>query len=317
MQIMLLKLKKHLFLCALYLTCIPNLFKMRLKTPDISTVIVVNKKQGSTKTLQVKTKHISRLKHYLLGVIGFFALLSAIIIYLDNKNVGEQKQEAALRMQISELKASMPVPVIDSNKKPVNAQTYIQDIEGKLQTINTYLSKRGLKGFSIKSVGGSGTNDDAKLTEDEKYSLYDEYLSRVLHAVAFTPMGYPRMSSLTSYFGYRSDPFDASHAEFHPGIDFKGERGDEAKCTANGKVVFAGWYGGYGNCVRIAHANNYETLYGHLSRISVKVGQEVTAGQKIGEVGSTGHSTGTHLHYEVRKDGRAINPISFLSLNSK
>jgi len=290
---------------------------MRLKTPDISTIIVVDKNKGGSRTLQVKTKHISRIKHYAFSLVAFFALLSAVIIYLDNENQHELQNETRLRAQISQLKASIPVLVTDSTKKPANAQSYIQDIEGKLKTINTYLSKRGLKGFAIKAVGGSGTNDDAKLTDDEQYSLYDEYLSRVLHAVAFTPMGYPRMSSLTSYFGYRSDPFDAGHAEFHPGIDFKGERGDEAKCTANGRVVFAGWYGGYGNCVRIAHSNNFETLYGHLSRISVKVGQEVTAGQKIGEVGSTGHSTGNHLHYEVRKNGKAVNPISYLSLNNK
>jgi len=291
---------------------------MRRKNTEISTVIVVDKKKGSTKTLQVKTKHINRLKHYALGVLVFFGILSAAIVYLNAKNQSEEKNETQLRAQITQLRASIPVATTDSVKKPANAQSYIQDIEGKLQTINKYLSKRGLKGFAIKSVGGSGTNtDDTKLTDDEKYSLYDEYLSRVLHAVAFTPMGYPRMSSLTSYFGYRSDPFDPAHAEFHPGIDFKGERGDAAKCTANGKVVFAGWYGGYGNCVRIAHANNYETLYGHLSRISVKVGQDVTAGQKIGEIGSTGHSTGTHLHYEVRKNGKAVNPIGFLSLNSK
>ena len=137
-----------------------------------------------------------------------------------------------------------------------------------------------------------------------------------MHTVAFTPMGYPHISALTSYFGYRSDPFNSSDAEFHPGIDFKGNKGDDARCTANGTVVFAGWAGGYGNCVRIAHANSYETLYGHLSRISVKVGQDVTVGQKIGEVGSTGRSTGTHLHYEIRKNGKAINPISYLTLNN-
>jgi len=134
--------------------------------------------------------------------------------------------------------------------------------------------------------------------------------------VAFTPMGYPHISSLTSYFGYRSDPFDGGHAEFHPGIDFKGERGDAAKCTANGKVVFAGWFGGYGNCVRIQHKNNFETLYGHLSKITVKVGQDVTVGEKVGEIGSTGRSTGNHLHYEIRKNGKPVNPISYLSLNN-
>jgi len=129
-------------------------------------------------------------------------------------------------------------------------------------------------------------------------------------------MGYPRISSMTSSFGFRSDPFNSAHAEFHPGIDFKGNRGDIAHCTANGRVVSAGWAGGYGNCVRVAHSNGFETLYGHLSRITVHVGQKLSVGDKVGEVGSTGRSTGTHLHYEVRKDGKPVNPVKFLTLNN-
>jgi len=286
---------------------------MKRKPSDISTVIIVNK-NSEPKTLQIKTLHISRLKHYAAAILSVILILSGTIFYLravNNKQDAEKKQ---LQAQIIKLKGAVPVPVV-SDKKPVDAQTYIQSIEGKLQKINDYLKKRGLKGFSTKAVGGNGNAEAAKLTDDEAYSLYNEYLDRLVHSVAFTPMGYPHISSLTSYFGYRSDPFNSAHAEFHPGIDFKGSKGDAARSTANGRVVFAGWYGGYGNCVRIAHMNNYETLYGHLSRISVKVGQEVTVGEKIGEVGSTGHSTGTHLHYEVRKDGKAINPISFLTLN--
>ncbi|MDR3694594.1 M23 family metallopeptidase [Mucilaginibacter sp.] len=286
---------------------------MKRKPSDISTVIIVNK-NSEPKTLQIKTLHISRLKHYAVAILSVIVVLSGIIIYLRAVNDRKDAEEIQLQAQIVKLKGAVPAPVV-SDKKPVNAQSYIQSIEGKLQKINDYLKKRGLKGFSTKAVGGSGNDDDAKLTDDETYSLYNEYLDRLVHSVAFTPMGYPHISSLTSYFGYRSDPFNSAHAEFHPGIDFKGSKGDAARTTANGRVVFAGWYGGYGNCVRIAHMNNYETLYGHLSRISVKVGQEVTVGEKIGEVGSTGHSTGTHLHYEVRKDGKAVNPISFLTLN--
>lgn len=285
---------------------------MRSKQPDISTVIIVNKSQQ--RTLQIKTKHLSRLKHYAFGIGAVIILLSGSIFYLRSQNHEQEEEKQQLLSQISKLKNAMPVAAAQVNKAN-SAQTYVQDIEGKLQKINDYLKKRGLKGFSTKGVGGNGNTEAAKLTDEETYSLYDEYLSRLMHAVAFTPMGYPRISSLTSFFGYRSDPFNSSTAEFHPGIDFKGNRGDEAKCTANGKVVFAGWYGGYGNCVRILHANNFETLYGHLSHINVKVGQEVTAGQKIGEVGSTGRSTGNHLHYEIRKNGKAINPVSFLSLN--
>jgi len=288
---------------------------MNLKQTDISTVIIVNKGNQGTKTIQVKTKHLGRLKHYASGILVVIVLLAGSVVYLRSQNNKAEEEKKQLLSQITKLKSSIPVVDTAVGKKNT-AQAYVQDIEGKLQKINDYLKKRGLKGFSTKAVGGNGNAEAAKLTDEETYSLYDEYLNRLVHTVAFTPMGYPKVSSLTSFFGYRSDPFDSANAEFHPGIDFKGNRGDEAKCTANGKVVFAGWYGGYGNCVRIAHSNNFETLYGHLSRITVKVGQEVTVGQKIGEVGSTGHSTGTHLHYEVRKNGKAVNPVKFLTLNS-
>ena len=291
---------------------------MKFKPSGISTVIIVDKTKGASKTLQVKTKHISRLKHYVASVLGLIVILSGTILYLNNQNKQQEIDKAQLQAQITKLKSAIPPPAPAVKAQGQSkAQTYIQEIEGKLQTINSYLKKRGLRGFSTKAIGGNGDDADAsKLTDEEKYSLYDDYLSRFLTAVAFTPMGYPHISSLTSYFGYRSDPFDGGHAEFHPGIDFKGERGDAAKCTANGKVVFAGWFGGYGNCVRIQHKNNFETLYGHLSKITVKVGQDVTVGEKVGEIGSTGRSTGNHLHYEIRKNGKPVNPISYLSLNN-
>ena len=287
---------------------------MKFKSSDISTVIIVNK-NSEPKTLRVKTKHISRLRHYGIGIASVIVLLALSIVYLRSQNNRQEDEKKQLMAQITKLKGQAPAqaPQVKSNGR---AQNYIQSIEGKLQKINNYLNKRGLKGFSTRAVGGNGNADAAKLTDEEAYSLYDEYLDRLVHAVAFTPMGYPHISALTSYFGYRSDPFDTGNAEFHPGIDFKGNRGDAARCTANGRVVFAGWSGGYGNCVRIAHTNNFETLYGHLSRINVKVGDDVLVGQKIGEVGSTGRSTGTHLHYEIRKNGKPINPVSYLSLNN-
>ncbi|TWI94593.1 murein DD-endopeptidase MepM/ murein hydrolase activator NlpD [Mucilaginibacter frigoritolerans] len=287
---------------------------MKSKLSEISTVIIVNKSR-EPKTIQIKSKHLSRLRHYAAIVVGVIVILSVTVVYLRSQNAQQEEEKDRLMAQITKLKIAIPPPAIPQTKTNT-AQNYIQSIEAKLQKINDYLKKRGLKGFSNKAVGGNGNTEGAKLTDEETYSLYDEYLSRLVHSVAFTPMGYPRISSLTSMFGYRSDPFNSASAEFHPGIDFRGAVGDEAHCTANGKVVFAGWYGGYGNCVRIAHANSYETLYGHLSRITVKVGQEVTVGQKIGEVGSTGHSTGAHLHYEVRLNGKPINPIKFLTLNN-
>jgi murein DD-endopeptidase MepM/ murein hydrolase activator NlpD len=287
---------------------------MNTKRKDVSTVIILNKNQHGTKTLQIKTKHISRFKHYVLGVLGIIFCLSGIIVYLNKQNQKQEQEKQQLMAQIVSLKGQLPTQASKNDK--ATAQSYIQAIENKLQKINNYLRKRGLPGFSTKSVGGNGDAESAKLTDKEKYSLYDEYLGRLTKTIAFTPLGYPRIGSFTSFFGYRSDPFESGTAEFHPGIDFKGQKGDGVKCTATGTVVFAGWYGGYGNCIRIQHIGGLETLYGHLSRIDVKVGQKVEVGDKIGAVGSTGHSTGTHLHYEVRKNGKPVNPVKYLTVNS-
>jgi murein DD-endopeptidase MepM/ murein hydrolase activator NlpD len=115
----------------------------------------------------------------------------------------------------------------------------------------------------------------------------------------------------TSGFGVRSDPFLGRPA-MHTGLDFRAQTGDPVRATANGKVVSAGWAGGYGRMIEIDHGNGLATRYGHLSEIGVKVGDPIKIGQVIGEVGSTGRSTGPHLHYETRIDGEAVDPQKFL-----
>ena len=118
--------------------------------------------------------------------------------------------------------------------------------------------------------------------------------------------------TFTSGYGVRSDPF-RSGAAMHPGIDLAGSYGTPIYATADGTVLRAGWNsGGYGNLVEIDHGRGITTRYGHLSGITVHAGDRVTRGQQIGRMGSTGRSTGNHLHYEVRIDGRAVNPIPFM-----
>ncbi|HYJ44191.1 MAG TPA: peptidoglycan DD-metalloendopeptidase family protein [Xanthobacteraceae bacterium] len=116
---------------------------------------------------------------------------------------------------------------------------------------------------------------------------------------------------LSSSFGVRSDPFGRGPA-MHSGLDFRSSHGDPVRATANGRVVSASWNGGYGKMVEIDHGNDITTRYGHLSDIEVKAGQTVRVGQTIGRVGSTGRSTGPHLHYETRIDGDAVDPQKFL-----
>lgn len=117
--------------------------------------------------------------------------------------------------------------------------------------------------------------------------------------------------TFTSAFGVRSDPFRGA-AAMHAGIDLASPTGTPIYATADGVVDRAEWFGGYGNMVEIDHGKGIATRYGHMSRISARDGQRVKRGDLIGYVGSTGRSTGSHLHYEVRIDGRAVNPLPFL-----
>ncbi len=116
--------------------------------------------------------------------------------------------------------------------------------------------------------------------------------------------------NVLSGFGYRIHPVYKIR-KFHQGVDFPARIGTPIQATGDGVVVEAGWHQGYGNCVRINHGYGYETWYAHMSKMSVRPGQRVKKGQKIGEVGDTGLSTAPHLHYEVHYKGKPINPIHF------
>ncbi|MEH6789803.1 M23 family metallopeptidase [Parasphingorhabdus sp.] len=138
-------------------------------------------------------------------------------------------------------------------------------------------------------------------------------LERTLIAI---PSGKPsRTGMMSSSFGFRRDPFTGASA-MHSGIDFKGPHGQPILAAAGGRVSHAGWKSGYGKSVEITHGNGLMTRYAHLSRIGVTTGQTVEQGLQLGAMGSTGRSTGTHLHFEVRLNGRAINPRPFLEANT-
>jgi murein DD-endopeptidase MepM/ murein hydrolase activator NlpD len=122
-------------------------------------------------------------------------------------------------------------------------------------------------------------------------------------------MGLPVHGRLTSGFGERFHPI-LGYVRFHDGVDLATAAGTPITAAADGRVVGAGWHGGYGQQVQIAHANGLETSYGHMSRIAARVGEFVRKGEVIGYVGSTGLSTGPHLHFEVMRNGRPVNPMS-------
>ena len=121
-----------------------------------------------------------------------------------------------------------------------------------------------------------------------------------------------RSSRISSNFGYRKDPFTGRRA-FHPGLDLAPGYGASVYAAMSGRVTFAGYMGGYGKLVVIRHNGGYTTRYGHMSRILVRKGSYVSQGKQIGKVGNTGRSTGAHLHFEIRKNGKPQNPRKVLN----
>ena len=126
---------------------------------------------------------------------------------------------------------------------------------------------------------------------------------------AVEAMRLPVAASVSSSFGMRRHPILGSH-RFHKGVDLRAAFGTPIRASADGRVAAAGWNGGYGREVRLDHGQGLQTLYAHMSRMAARPGQLVHRGEIIGYVGSTGLSTGPHLHYEVLKNGQAVNPLT-------
>ena len=167
-----------------------------------------------------------------------------------------------------------------------------------------------LSPISLSTMGLSGSPDETRanaiLGSLDTLNLYRIAAFKV-------PLGLPvkTLFRFTSDFGYRNDPINGS-GRMHEGQDLAGDYGSPIYAPADGTISFAGWESGYGRLIKIQHAFGIETRYGHLSQISVTVGQKVSRGDRIGDMGNSGRSTGTHLHYEVRLSGTAVNPMTFI-----
>jgi murein DD-endopeptidase MepM/ murein hydrolase activator NlpD len=203
--------------------------------------------------------------------------------------------------------------------------SYVDGMESRVRRMRGVINDLGLDIAQLEAatprapMGGPFVpiklSADAGAFERQLYriNITRAQMERLNRTMALVPYRKPVIGEVefTSGFGVRSDPFLGRPA-MHTGLDFRAQTGDPVRATANGKVVSSGWSGGYGRMVEIDHGNGLSTRYGHLSEINVKVGDVVRIGQVIGEVGSTGRSTGPHLHYETRIDGEAVDPQKFL-----
>ena len=200
--------------------------------------------------------------------------------------------------------------------------TIEEGYDNKVKRIRGVLADLGVDPGKAPPGSGIGgpfvpvvTAPDAGTFERQLYriNIARAHVDRLTRTLGNVPVRKPIVGEidLSSGFGVRMDPFVRAMA-MHTGLDFRSGTGDPVRATANGTITSAAWSGGYGRMVEIDHGNGFATRYGHLSEILVKVGQTVRIGQTVGRVGSTGRSTGPHLHYETRIDGEAVDPQKFL-----
>lgn len=192
-------------------------------------------------------------------------------------------------------------------------------------TIREALVQAGLPvdadfGADDKDIGGPLVAVDEDALFEERVRGLEEALGQ-LEMLKASARDYPIFNpapgqAVSSSFGVRRDPFLRRPA-MHAGIDFRAKSGTPVQSTGAGKVIRAGWAGGYGRLIEIDHGNGWSTRYAHLSRIDVKVGERLATGDAIGAVGSTGRSTGPHLHYEIRRHGKATDPLRFLKAGNE
>ena len=244
--------------------------------------------------LQSRTPSATRLAGQTPALSGFEGVLARLQSSLDTV---EQKQTATL-------------------------SAIEEKYDGKVRRIRGVFADLGINAGRLPDRGGVGGpfvpvkgslgsgGFEKQIQRINLARAQAESLTRRLNAI---PIRNPLFGSLdtSSGFGVRPDPFLGRPA-MHTGQDFRGSSGDPVRATANGTVKIASWHGGYGRMIEIDHGGGMATRYAHLSAIDVKVGQSIRMGQVIGKLGSTGRSTGPHLHYETRIGGDAVNPMKYI-----
>lgn len=270
-----------------------------------TSVLFVNANGKDRKTIQIPTIILLNWRKFLTWGSALFLVLFSLVGFFVYEHTNDYyttlyKERLARANQIKN--------AIDIDK----AKKSFQSIDQSMAEINLLMKQRGLPTFDLANAGGPLEFEISEINQvAEEYAQNIQYLEEMISS---TPFGLPHFGEQTSGFGNRKNPFGGTSSESHKGLDFRGDMYSPIQTTANGKVVFAGVKGGYGNVVIIQHPNKLQTLYAHLSEISVMEGENVNLGDIIGKLGNTGRSTGPHLHYEIIHENQKINPETFINL---
>jgi murein DD-endopeptidase MepM/ murein hydrolase activator NlpD len=254
----------------------------------------------------------------LLLIFALVAFASGIGFY--TKSLALEKQLAGLEanMQFTELQSlrmsnewlKNRVAVLQE-ERAVLLDTAVADLDKKSRIIESILNSVGVDikvQLSNKNSGGPFTSSVGD-AGDELILRTDQYLDTIQDV----PLGAPVPGVLTSRFGWRNDPINGKRA-YHRGVDIRGRKGSDVKATANGIVKIENYDRGNGRYILVDHGNGFVTKYAHMKKSLVKRGDTVARGQVIGLVGSTGRSTGPHVHYEIHYDDKIVNPTRFVRI---
>jgi murein DD-endopeptidase MepM/ murein hydrolase activator NlpD len=237
---------------------------------------------------------VSALLVAVLSTAGIFALASSTNGFDSLANAFNVNNAAVAMAEIPKASATTNA----DSPKPID---YSRPVSSGSEVENSGGPRSGSFQLTVAATDKEETDIEKKLRQIEA-ETNPRYL----------PTIWAHLGKINNEFGFRRNPFGGRSYEFHSGMDIDGEKGDMVVAPANGKVLKAGWQGGYGYLIEIDHGNGLTTRFGHLSKIGVSIGDTVQRGQLIALIGSTGRSTGPHLHYELRLDTKAINPRRFL-----
>lgn len=252
---------------------------------------------SNTKSRRLKIPSIGIVASIILWIIGSVYVFSIAINSFEYKRMSEQLKYYTA--QFLELKTT--ISALKKAEHEFKRLFSLNDREQILESIDTTDSG---------SIDMEWIRDEIKTTMENVGEIRD-YLSQQRDLYFSTPKGWPVSGRLTSSYGRREHP-KSGRKDFHSGLDIAADPGTPVAVTADGIVSFSGWAGGNGNLVVVEHGHGFSTFYAHNKKVNVKVGQEVRRGDIISFIGSTGNSTGPHVHYEVWKDGKSLNPYTFM-----
>jgi murein DD-endopeptidase MepM/ murein hydrolase activator NlpD len=272
-----------------------------------------------------------------LGVVAIMALGFVLGFAIRSADGAARAQVRAMQEQLAAQQAEVADARAGSERELNALAARLGELQAQANRLNalgerlTRVGKLSEGEFNFSEAPGIGGVDPvtppsepgiagrldelaAQLSESgEQLSLIDALLADRDVDLSVTPAGMPvRHGYMSSHFGSRTDPITGGN-QFHRGLDFSGSAGDPVSAVADGVVIFAGRDAGYGNLVDIDHGNGVMTRYAHNSKLLVTMGQRVHAGDNVALMGSTGRSTGTHLHFEVWNNGQPVNPRRFLA----